>query len=60
MNTFTKCADCAHTAEVLEPDRFGIKRPSAEVVQCLIFMQFRCARMIRACVDFSRRKQEAA
>lgn len=61
MNTFTKCLDCAHHAEVMEPDRFGVKHPSAEVVQCLIHMQFRSARMIRSCGEFNlKKKQEAA
>ena len=57
--TYTKCADCAHRAEVMEPDRHGVKHPSAEVVQCLIFMQLRSARTIRACDQFARKKEAA-
>ena len=44
----------------MEPDRFGVKRQSVEVVHCLIFMQFKAARLIRACDQFKSRKQQEA
>ena len=57
---YTKCVNCAHQQEVMEPDRFGVKRQSVEVVHCLIFMQFKAARLIRACDQFKSRKQQEA
>ena len=60
MTTFTKCANCAFADEVLEPDRFGVKRPSLEVIQCEIFMQFRAVRIVRSCASFQQRKRVEA
>lgn len=57
MNTFTRCQNCAHAGEVLEMDRFGIKRPSSEVAHCAIYQQFRAVRIIRSCTDFAQRKR---
>lgn len=60
MTLFTKCANCAHQHEVMEPDRFGVKRPSMEVIHCLIFMQLRAAHLFRSCDQFKPRKQREA
>ena len=58
MNTaFTRCINCAHAAEVMEMDRFGVKRPSMDVAHCAIFQQLRCVRFIRSCREFAQRKQ---
>jgi hypothetical protein len=57
--THTKCSHCVHAIEVMEPDRFGIKRVSLEVAHCEVFQQFRSLRIVRACVEFKLRKDKA-
>jgi hypothetical protein len=57
--TQTKCSHCIHAVEVLEPDRFGIKRVSLEVAHCAFFSQFRSLRIVRACVEFKLKKEAA-
>ena len=59
VRSFTRCAECAHAVEVMEPDRFGVKHPSTEVVHCTIFQQFRAVRITRTCAEFQRRKDAA-
>lgn len=59
VRSFTRCAECAHAVEVMEPDRHGVKRPSTEVVHCAHFQQFRAVRITRTCEEFKRRKDAA-
>ena len=59
IKSFTRCADCAHAVEVMEPDRFGLKRVSTEVAHCTIYQQFRAVRITRTCEEFQRRKDAA-
>lgn len=57
--THTQCSHCVHATEVMEPDRFGVKRPSLEVAHCTIFQQFRSLRIVRSCIEFKLKKEAA-
>lgn len=59
VRSFTRCAECAHAVEVMEPDRFGVKHPSTEVIHCSHFQQFRAMRITRTCAEFKRIREAA-